>query len=350
MVIISVAISVVFGLAFVKIFLSDDHIDLTISNANWSLLLPTPLLYLLGLYLRSRRWSVIITPTADIPRNSLISPVLVGYMINALAPVRLGDFVRGYYVSAKYRCGLLATMGTLAVEKALDTGTVLILFVSGGLLVTNTLDSASALDDIPGGTTTLTIVALGPALVVLAMMITWRILNRGQAGKMEVDETTNEPSGIVQLLRTKINQFSSGTSSLRSGQSLMNTIGYSFVIWAIELAIYALVAMSLGADDSLESFIGFLAIMAVVLAVSNIAVAIPAAFGGIGAFELVAAGTMTSLGIESDLAAAAALSTHFILLATAVVAGTIALLADKSARSAFKARVLGRGSALDSAS
>jgi uncharacterized membrane protein YbhN (UPF0104 family) len=109
-----------------------------------------------------------------------------------------------------------------------------------------------------------------------------------------------------------------------------------------EAATYVLVAIAFGAQDSLLSVIAFLAVMTVVLAVANIAVAIPTAFGGLGTFELVAAGTMTSMGIETAIAGAMVVTIHFILLTTAVIAGAVSLMADRRARHAFKVRFLGQ--------
>jgi uncharacterized protein (TIRG00374 family) len=338
----SLAMSAVLGIVFVNLFLSDDQLENSLASAQWSYLLPTPFLYLLALYLRSKRWSVILDVTIDSSHSSLISPTLVGYMVNALAPVRLGDFVRGYYVSVREACGVLTTMGTLAVEKALDTATVLILFVVGGLVATNLLATSDAFEEIPGGATAIVVIALLPAVGVLGMFLFWRIFNTGRATS---DVENSNPSKIENTRRAiaaRVSQFSSGAAGLKSRNVLAATALYSFIIWALEVATYTLVAMAFGAHDSLPSLIALIAVMAVVLATSNIAIAIPTAFGGLGTFELVATGTMASMGIGPEFAGAIAITTHFILLATAVVSGSIALIADHRARHAFKVRFLGR--------
>ncbi len=347
MISLSLAVSAVLGIVFVNLFLSDDQLEKSLSNAEWSYLLPTPFLYLLALYLRSRRWSVILNATIDSSHGSLLSPTLVGYMVNALAPVRLGDFVRGYYVSVREMCGLLTTMGTLAVEKALDTGTVLVLFVAGGLIATNLLATSDAFDNIPGGATAIVVIALLPAIGVLGMFLFWRLFNSGRSTSDIEDSNPSRIERARRIITTRINQFASGAAGLKSRKVLVKTVLYSFAIWALEVATYSLIAIAFGAHDSLPSLLALFAVMMVALATSNIAIAVPTAFGGLGTFELVATGTMTSMGIDSEYAGAIAITTHFVLLATAVIAGSVALIADRRARNAFMVRFMGRKAPLE---
>ena len=334
----SITISVGFSVAFLMYFLPDEQRFSAFDDVGWTYLIPVPFVYLISLYLRSKRWSVILTSAIDTPPGSLLSSVLVGYMINAIAPVRLGDFVRGYYVALREKSGLLTVMGTLAVEKAFDTGTVLVLFALGGLAATALLSNSTLFSTIPGGIPTLVVVALLPTVGVLGMFWFVRRYGRKSPGIDYENGSGWTASKLWLMITNGVGQFSSGTDGLASRRVTVETFAYSLVIWALEAFVYTLVGVALGAHDALPSFMALFAVMCVVVAVVNIAIAIPTMFGGLGTFELVAAATITSVGVDSGIAGATVITIHVMLLATGVVAGAVALTTDRRARQAFRAR------------
>jgi uncharacterized protein (TIRG00374 family) len=83
------------------------------------------LLYVLTLAathtLRALRWEHLLRPIGvSLPRARLFAISSVGFMAILLLPVRLGEFVRPYFIVRSGRSRMSAVLGTVAVERIVD--------------------------------------------------------------------------------------------------------------------------------------------------------------------------------------------------------------------------------------
>jgi uncharacterized protein (TIRG00374 family) len=80
-------------------------------------------------FFRSWRWNFLLRPLgAALPLRQLLPMSSVGFMAILALPIRLGEFVRPYFVTREGRIRMSAAVGTVAVERIVDGLLISILF------------------------------------------------------------------------------------------------------------------------------------------------------------------------------------------------------------------------------
>jgi len=86
-------------------------------------------------FFRSWRWNYLLRPLgAALPIRRLLPVSSVGFMAILALPIRLGEFVRPYFVTREGRIRMSAAVGTVAVERIVDGLLISILFFVSYLL------------------------------------------------------------------------------------------------------------------------------------------------------------------------------------------------------------------------
>lgn len=99
----------------------------SMKNANYWWFLLFFALLMISHVLRSWRWRYLLEPIKpNIALNSLFSGVMVGYLVNNLLP-RAGEIVRPYAIGKLESIPKSAALGTIVVERIMDTVSFLIL-------------------------------------------------------------------------------------------------------------------------------------------------------------------------------------------------------------------------------
>jgi glycosyltransferase 2 family protein len=82
------------------------------------------------------RWRVLLPSKPDVLVRFVFCYLRIGYMVNAIIPLRLCDLVRAYLLGRRHGIAVSTTLSTVAVERIFD----LIAIVITGLLVSTALD------------------------------------------------------------------------------------------------------------------------------------------------------------------------------------------------------------------
>src|SRR3954470_907115 len=91
-------------------------------------------------FFRAWRWEYLLRPLGvSLPMRRLLPISSVGFMAILALPVRLGEFVRPYFLTRERSVRMSAALGTVAVERIIDGLLISILF-----FVSYALSSASA--------------------------------------------------------------------------------------------------------------------------------------------------------------------------------------------------------------
>jgi uncharacterized membrane protein YbhN (UPF0104 family) len=109
----------------------------------WAYLRATPVtavaggvgLTLLSLYLRTLRWGLILPPSSTGSRRGLFGIVMVGFMVNNLLPARLGEATRVLLLWKRNRFSVAQSLGSVVLERAIDTVLFLSFFFIPALLL-----------------------------------------------------------------------------------------------------------------------------------------------------------------------------------------------------------------------
>ena len=100
-----------------------------LNGANYWFTIPAVGMYLLSVYFRSLRWTVMLRHLKPVKTTRLFPVVTIGYMANNLLPMRLGELVRSYYVGEREGINKASALVTVLVERVFDALTLL-LFVA----------------------------------------------------------------------------------------------------------------------------------------------------------------------------------------------------------------------------
>ena len=84
---------------------------------------------LLMQWLRSYRWGIILQPLEKIDQISLFSVTSVGFLAIVAIPARIGELARPYLIAKKSTIKMSSALGTIIVERVLDSFSVLTIAV-----------------------------------------------------------------------------------------------------------------------------------------------------------------------------------------------------------------------------
>lgn len=280
-----------------------DQLGGALSGADYGLLALALIPFLANWLLKLPRWALLFGEDAP-DWDTLFGAMSVGYAINALLPLRLGELVRAYWVRDRAGTSMVQTLSTIALERVVDGVTLIIILLI--LLPTVAFPS-----DLSGPAVTLGAVFVAVFIGMLALAFTARheesVLSR-RLRRLE----GGRAAPLARILR----QVVSGLGSLQSPRSLALIVGYTLVIW-ITNALFAwllLAAFHISAP---------LAAGALLTAVLNLGMAVPSSPGYVGVFEYLFVITVGLYGVARTPALAAALSLHVIAFGPVTVVGLI---------------------------
>jgi uncharacterized protein (TIRG00374 family) len=323
---LAIGVSLLFlGLFFSRIDLGDTWEKL--GEADYFLLLPAILVYFGAVYFRAFRWQYLLTPVKPLAVMRLYPVVVVGYMANNLLPLRIGEVVRAYYLGEREKISKVSSLATIAVERVFD-GLTLLFFaavVSMFLPLVGLLQGLGERAGIPW--LVLALAMSMPFVLIAAFMVV------ASSSPPWLDTIVDRVTGILPgqvgaKVSGLIHIFIGGLEILQSPRRLLMVFLLSLPVWLMEAMMYYLLAFAFDLDQvfSPAEMIG---VILLVTSVSNLATAVPAAGGGIGAFEVAAAATLTLLGADGATAGAYTIVVHTALLVPVTLLGLIYLWMDK---------------------
>ena len=256
-------------------------------------------------FFRGARWRLLLQHSAKVSGSSEPVPgvlfcsraVLLGWFINSIGWLRLGDAYRAYLYREEHNAAFSGAIGTLLAERVLDIVLVaLILLITAPLLIGQQMSEGGA----AWGWVTLTAVLLVLLLVaVLALALGMRKL-------------------LLRLLpawlASRYERFLYGATAVR--YKLPHTTLLGLLGWLAEIGRMYLVVMALGLDMAV--------LMVVFLTLANSLLSLVPTPGGIGAVESGVAGLavrLTTLAKES--ATALVLVDRFITYISVIIVGAV---------------------------
>ncbi|HBY47154.1 MAG TPA: lysylphosphatidylglycerol synthase transmembrane domain-containing protein [Thermomicrobiales bacterium] len=281
------------------------HIWQALREADYRWLIPALAVYFLGVMVRSVRWHYLLRAVQDISPRQLFPIVVIGYMANDILPLRAGEVVRSYALSARFGVSKSSSLATIAIERIFDGLTMLgfIAIASLSIALTGDLRTVAliALILFPLLMIALTVFVRAPGLRASIVGLGARVLPERAGAKVE----------------ELAHSFAEGLGILKRRQDLIGVGLTSILAWLLEASMYLLIAQSFGLDLSPAAVL-------LVTAVANLATLIPSSPGYVGPFEtgvlLVLNG---ALGIPRALALSYAIVVHAALYFPVTILGLI---------------------------
>src|SRR5580765_2154028 len=105
-------------MALSKVNLVEFADELRTVDYRW--LIPSALCTLLGYFVRTVRWQVILSGAARAPFSTLFPILTMGFATNNVLPGRLGEFWRAYLVGRKRNVRKTSALASIFVERVFD--------------------------------------------------------------------------------------------------------------------------------------------------------------------------------------------------------------------------------------
>jgi uncharacterized protein (TIRG00374 family) len=292
-----------------------DKIGAAIGSASPVWLAAVALVILPAYILRAIRWKLLLSPVKKTIRvSNTFWSTAVGFMVNTLIPIRLGEFVRAYILGEKEGTGFGPSFSSIVVERTLD----LIGLLSIGI-VTMFLVSAQA------GLSSL-VVNIFTAVAVLIAVILAVIIAGIKKEDLIIRLLTRITSKIplVKKYTTRIADF---TSSLIKGlqglsqnpKMFIANISLTWILWLIYTSATYFTFIAFNHPLSFVAAI----LGGVLMSLSHI---LPATPGYVGSYEAFWWAIFFSLGVPENLLTATAVISHLVGLLPIVILGCVSVI------------------------
>ncbi len=293
---IGAAVTVVLlGLIAWKIDLHEFAIAL--AGANYAWILPAVATTSLSYVLRTVRWGRILRPIRLLPFRVLFPVLTIGFMTNNLLPARMGELIRAFLLSRRTSIGGTVGLATILIERVFD-----------GLTLIAVLGAVALTFPLPEGVRTAGLIA---SCIFVGMAVISLIVLASERRAVHVINAAMRPlpMAIQRKFEGKAESFLIGLGVLRRGHDVFAMVGWSLVIWSIELTTYLLVLR--GVHPILTSGTPLLAALLLMVSV-NLGTLIPSTPGYIGVFQFFGVLALRAFGVSDESALAVATLAHLV--------------------------------------
>jgi hypothetical protein len=278
-----------------------------VARANWWLLIGISLpAHLWSLQLRARRWRVLARGVADFEQGPSLRATAVGFMVNNLLPLRVGELVRAWWLAREIRSSGSALLGTVILERVIDAVFLLAL--------------ASLVIGSEVGRGLLFLAAAAPLAATFALR---RWPGAAVAGVQRVASRVLAPAR-AQRVAASVASVAAGVAALRGRGDLARVAWSTALLWGVAAVVpfWATLA-SLGID--LGGAAGAARASFITLVWVGAAVALPSAPGFFGTYHAACVVALTPLGVPREQAVAVGTLAHAVFWLGTTAFGLVAL-------------------------
>jgi phosphatidylinositol alpha-mannosyltransferase len=280
-------------------------------------------LMVLSMFMRAGSWFAIARsalPTLPLRRRDVTSATMIGVLMSATLPARLGEPARAM-VLARHSGGRMretfpVLLGTLVSQSVLN---IVALILLGVIIVGST-------DLFHTNTEKLFLASTAPLILLVAVVLAPTVLRRNGSGRI---------ARIARAIRDALVQVRSGLHVFRDPRRGAIAASAQLGAWAIQLLACFLLLEAMGLEAA-----GIGAAAAVLFAV-NVTAVVPATPSNIGVFQLAVISVLTTgFGVGAADALAYGVILQAVEVATAVALGLPALVREGMTWSDMRVRAL----------
>ena len=274
-----------------------------LSSHWWPWYVLAPAVYVLGLLVRGLRCREILRPHCDLPVSTSTNIVVIGYAANNVLPARLGELVRCHYLGDREHISRTTTLGTVVVERVVDTA-VVVSIASLAILVLNVRGLVASAVLVGLAITALLVVGLIIGLTAHRLPGAERVIAWAQRWPRLVDVTGKLRGGLAVAGRPR---------------TLAEALALSVVAWGATVVAFAAAGQALGVQLTVAQ-------AALLAAGVALATGIPSGPSNLGTFDLAAVAILGTFGVDRETALAIALLAHASVLVITSIGGAVSLL------------------------
>jgi len=290
-------------------------IGTTIATANPAMILPFLGCLFVFYWLKSSRWSLLLSPAAKLRTAELFPVVMIGYAGTAILPMQLGELVRTYIAARRHALPISLVLASIGVERVFDLLTILALLavvLATGQAMPDALTKAGY--------------AIAAVTIFALAVAAFFVLRQAQAFRLANSILRPLPDRIRHAVMSQVEVATRGLQSLARPRLVAQIAWNSLLQWGLMgLCIWlSLIAVAVEVPISAA---------ALVLVATIIGISLPTGPGYIGNIQLAFVIALQPFGIPAAQAIAASVFYHVLAYISVLLAG------------AYCARRLGLGTA-----
>jgi uncharacterized protein (TIRG00374 family) len=261
--------------------------------------------------------------------STLFSVLLIGQMVNALLPARLGEIGRAYLIGEIEGVDKALALSTVIVEKVLDA---LMLLLLVALIF--------AFMPLPAWLGRSGIVVSGLLVALLLLVILGAYRSKGTPPVLH--RFPNWIPGIGRFdLERRLGSITAGLTALYRRDVAVPLVSWSVLVWALAALTNHVTFLALGIEAPLLAALFLLAAL-------HLGVAVPSSPGRVGVFHYICVLSLSLFSVDRSLAMSYGLVLHLIVFAPMMSLGAWFLWKESYAPSKPKAMAtLGAGEGAD---
>lgn len=294
------------GTGIAEAFFGQTRIDLpglgqTLAEAHYHYLLYGIALLLISLFFRAQRWRILLRPVySEIHYWPVYSAMNIGYMINNILPLRMGEILRAYFLGKAENISKSSALATIVVERVIDTLSVLIL-----LGVTIFLFPFP--DWIRNG-----LFYIGAAVLLLIAFLIALLVNKDWTLHLLRKVLKPLPQKITDRLIDIVSSFSSGLEIMRSSRHYLAILGHTVLLQSCYIlsVFFTFKAFDLVTSQYPAIQSDPLLASVVMLIIITIGIGLPSAPGAVGTYHGIVAFGISLFGVSAEAAMGFAIALH----------------------------------------
>lgn len=292
----------------------------SIATANVYLLAFGLAIQMLGIWIKSWRWRLLLFPIKpDIPVSSCWKYFNIGFASTSLLPGRVGEVLRPYLIAREQKIKFLSSFATIVTERVIDLVMILIFFATI-FVVPETLGPDP---NQPGVVLLKTAGLVSMAVAALAILFLVFVKFRTDWAIGLVRFFTKPfPGKISKGLENLVSAFAEGVGGLSNFAQVAGLLISTVAAWTTGPVFYWLTLKAFGIDVPFI-FCFFLQ------AAAGMGVVIPTPAGSGGYHAAVILVLATLWGFPVDVARSYALSSHIIIFGSMTLIGSYYLMKGK---------------------
>ena len=262
--------------------------------------------YLVGQIVRGARLRLLVWQQARLAYATATNIVVVGYAVNNILPLRLGEFARAGMLAERSGLPYAQSLAITFLERVLDALVILGLFAVGLAFLPATSWGVS--------------VAVPVAIVVggVAVIIAFIAVAPHNVTAFVSRLTSSFPARVHDRIVALVAQVSAGFACIQGVGTLAGVLSLSVVVWLLECGLFLFAMMCFGLEVSLP-------LVAFTMAATNLFVLLPSTPGFVGTFDLAAKTALVTFGVAASAALGVAVVAHLAFFVPVTLWGVAAM-------------------------
>ncbi len=264
--------------------------------------------YFLAFVARGFRWELLVEPLkSGVPVKRLFSLLVIGFFMNNVLPLRLGEVVRANIAGQKLSTTRTGILATILVERLFDGISYITLFLITIMLL-----------PFPGWAKTS--FSIGSVVFVGLLVMLYFLLKHREIAVRFMDKMP-VPARFKVVAQNMFNSFIDGLQIFAKGSSLVKVFFLSVLVWSIEGSVFFLMGQSFGMH--LTIFQCFF-----VMIIIGMGAILPTAPGFVGTVEFLGVTSLAFMGFNKNEAFGYIITLHLLQLATVSLLGIHSLVTE----------------------